>query len=245
MPNGLKIKDEGEFRDYCLSRLRKVFEAPGLRFSKEARQRATWRLFDSEAGQVPIREGGPVLPLHMGSLQRFWLSLSIDVDHPRSATLLEHVTLQVRVGEVSDLDKRLWMRAEWDMRKSDVGHAQPHWHVSLHGHHDGGLSTELSADEYKKLREAETELLGGNEENGVESDLAPLARPTVKWFQPLSDFHYAMSSEWATEKEADPWRLPSSGLEVARWIEHCVRYIRHQLEYCERSVPSRQKSSPD
>lgn len=243
MPNGLEIKDEGAFRDYCLSRLRKVFEAPGLRFTKGAKARATWHLYDSEAEQVPIREGGPVLPLHRGSLQSFWLALSIDVDHPRAVTLLEHVTLQVRVGGVSDPDKRLWMRAEWDTRKSDAGHAQPHWHVSLDYNRDGRVSADLSAVEYQQFLEAEAELLGGDEESDSEGGLAPLMRPTSKWFQSLSDFHYAMSVEWVTEKEVDAWRMPSSGLEVARWIERCVRYIRHQLEYCERSIPNSQKTA--
>lgn len=145
----------------------------------------------------------------------YWLGFSIVFKKvSKSHFTLFHLGTQVYQGQISNQEKRKIFRAEWMVDKND-SHAQPHWHV--HKSFRDSFENKRSAT----FNEKEVVLeFGAETSEEMESN---------KIKDQLKSFHFAMASRWH-KKEHHNNELKDLN-EVVLWLEGCLDYIIHQLNY--------------
>ncbi len=241
MISGFELKDVEKFKKECISGLRKILNQPGLQFmAKSSGRRETFQVRLPQ-DQIPFDGAMPLLRLHEGAFQSYWLAVNVDIERPPRKVFLTHVSLQIYMGEFTDLAKRQWMRAEWDARSGGIPkpHAQPHWQIHLDQVDtfvDPGSLEELSGD-LALGQERQFELGTADETAATLQESAGRGR-VGRALLALNAFHYAMAAEWHTARPKDAWRVPSEASDVARWMERCISYVIAQLQYCEVKLPA-------
>lgn len=165
----------------------------------------------------------PLMPSSDGAF--FWLNYSITFQRIEEISSFAFLGTSVRVfkGMGFESSKELIFRAEWDVPKEITSeHEQPHWHV--YPQEKFYLNNSPIAKDFVSLIE---------EDESTSKFVASLEKPEADIRQSvykfnLSDFHFAMSSQWHLGKNIKNTitedQLPS-------WLEGTVNYIITQLTY--------------
>jgi len=169
--------------------------------------------------QAEIRnESRPVLLLES---EHRWLHIAIDLHFiARQLWRVNHVSIGLLEGDPSATQKEQLLRAEWQVhaKPDDSGHAQPHWHV---------LRAAGSADLPNFSQVVE-------QESGFRAFLGQMVADEPGSHDAFGHFHYAMMADWTGASPQGVRHVPCDELAVVKWIDGCVRYIRHQLAHVDR-----------
>lgn len=172
-----------------------------------------------------------VLPFFESKTDFYWIAATIDFSEQAKQTILENVTIILFKGLAVDGEKVPLIRIEWSFKEDDAKalHAQPHWHV-----YPSSINRDL--EQYREfIAESESspkEFTGVTEFGESSTDNSRAS----EWLG-SEKIHFAMVSRWHeeiwnTDKEGP---TPHHGTmqidKLAQWLEGCLRYLLHQLEY--------------
>ncbi len=235
VPEGLQIQDDKQFYKDVRSALLPVI-GPGhlTQMQRQAGQRCLVYIHQPTSQVVQGREGPlPALPLFIDNRQSAWLVVELESEYGGGPLMLKHVSLKLWQGSTIET-AHLCFRAEWDVRDSNLNHAQPHWNV----HAPRGLETAPATDDNFRTfsdRELAQEPASFAEFVNAEAEVAGQAAPIASQdfglsAQQLHKFHFAMAANWhANDGQSGP--AISSTKEVINWISSCARYIKHQYTF--------------
>jgi len=174
--------------------------------------------FSSPLVEAEIRgRNRPVLPL---SGDKRWLHIAVDLQFiAKQCWRVSQVSIGLLQGDPSNPHKVPVLRAEWQIHEAadTSGHAQPHWHV-------------LNAAEVAELPKFDAVMQAAP---GFEAFLAPRQSTTGNG-EAFGHFHYAMVTDWHRPPSASLYHVLQDEAALVSWVDGCVRYIRHQLDYVDR-----------
>jgi hypothetical protein len=235
VPEGLQIQDDKKFyKDICAALLPVIGPVQLTSSMKPWGQRCMVYIRQPNSPVVTGREGPvPALELFLDDRQSAWLVVELESEYGGGPLLLKHVSLKLWQGSTIET-AHLCFRAEWDVRDSNLSHAQPHWNV----HAPRGLDTDpATEDNFRAFsdRELAHEPASFAEfvqaEVGVAVQAVPIKTQDFGLTaQHLHKFHFAMAANWhVNDGRTGP--VISSTQEVVNWISSCARYIKHQFTF--------------
>ncbi len=226
---GLVIDNPGKFAKSCAKSLREALDNGRVYEKKPERlpENATKYEFQDTSRVCIAREpenqtAVSVIPLEGGLVREpwlpQWLAVSISFRHAGPVARLTAVDLAVYSGLFSDEAKELRFRAEWDIERAALDHAQPHWHV--HGPPSGRPAGTQSPGAGFAAFPASPgpSFLTGTEE------LAPRIPDSIFY-----RIHYAMASGWHAGGQASIEDIQQDM--ICQWLGGCIRYIRGQMQF--------------
>lgn len=152
----------------------------------------------------------------------YWVTISIIFAPQATKYKLEQVKIMVFKGEVDDIDKEPFFRAEWYAPESGDKNAQPHWHVYK------TVQEASFADFEPNCKNDTTELKTFGEEKSVAEEV----KAENKKQKPFSKFHFAMAAEWHKNHHQHQINFHSEE-SLINWLTGCITYIRDQLIFLE------------
>ena len=235
VPEGLQIEDHEKFYKDIRNALTASLGAGFLaQTTKLIGQRQLVYIRQPNSPTVQGREGPlPALPLFSDDRQSAWLVVEIESEYGEPL-MLKHISLKLWQGATTDA-ARLCFRAEWDMRDTELNHAQPHWNVHApRGELAAGLAPEVNFKAFSGLEQAKkissfAEFEQAEAAGAVQS--APTAAPAYGLSaEQMHKFHFAMASNWHVSNGTAGPRV-STPQEVVTWISSCAVYIKRQFAF--------------
>ncbi len=234
VPEGLQIENEEKFYKDIRAALTASLGSGFLsQTTKQVGLRQLVYIRQPDSPTVQGREGPlPALSLFIDERQSAWLVVEIESEYGKPL-MLKHVSLKLWQGTTTEA-AHLCFRAEWDVRNSESGHAQPHWNVHAP---QGALAAQADEYDFNAFVEVEqgaqvnsfSDFLQAEQAGGtqVASGAPPGYGLSV---EQLHKFHFAMAANWHDANgRAGP--LISTTDEVVAWISSCARYIRSQFAF--------------
>ena len=234
VPEGLQIEDGDQFYKDIRTSLTASLGAGFLsQDNKQIGQRQLVYIRQPNSPTVQGREGPlPALPIFADDRQSAWLVVEIESEYGKPL-MLKHVSLKLWQGTTTDA-AHLCFRAEWDVRDTKSGHAQPHWNVHAPRGVAAALAPEVNFKAFSGLEQTDEINSFAEFVEAEEADVSP-PEPAAALAYGLSaeqmhKFHFAMASNWhLANGGAGP--TISTTEEVVTWINACALYIKHQFAF--------------
>lgn len=173
----------------------------------------------SDRGERQLR----VFPFLLeGITENFWIYFSItyncDNKEKKRITQFKGVSLAIFRGTVTDENKEILFRAEWDSVKdiNEKQHPHPHWHIHF-------VKEKLPSKVTEDF-EAFLELASPETQGFLDNEYIPKPQKDFN----ISRFHFAMGASWHPKRN-DKHQLDEISLK--HWLEYTLRHIKEQLEY--------------
>ncbi len=235
VPEGLQIENGDQFYKDIRHSLTAALGMDGLfQTTKQTGMKQLVYIGEPSSPTVLGREGPlPTLSLFIDERQSAWLVVELESEYEKPL-MLKHVSLKLWQGTTTDA-AHLCFRAEWDVRKSDSIHAQPHWNVHAPKSATAIQAEDIDFNAFVRSQQGEkidtfSDFLQAEE---AESSNVVPAVPAVTPGHGLSveqmhKFHFAMAANWhVSNGRAGP--TISTTDEVVTWISSCTRYIKSQF----------------
>lgn len=234
VPEGLQIEDDKKFYKDIRAALAASLDARFLeQTTVQTGQRQLVYIRQPGSPTVQGREGPlPALALFIDDRQSAWLVVEIESEYGKPL-MLKQVSLKLWQGITTDA-AHLCFRAEWDVRDSESGHAQPHWNVHAPRGMAAALASEVDFKRFKRLEQAkQITTFSDFEQAEVDGAIQPAPTPAPAYglsVEQMHKFHFAMASNWHLSNGTHRPSI-STTQEVVTWISTCALYIKCQFAF--------------
>jgi hypothetical protein len=140
-----------------------------------------------------------ILPLRVTENIKYWFSVIFKLSP-------EKKTKSISISVFSDDSHTKLFRAEWTTNRSNLQHAQPHWHI-----HQNKRNNIVSWDE----------------ESGQSFPVVTV----IDEYNPLQKLHFAMSSTWHNENLHVIPFPDKNDTYIINWVSGTIKYIISELKY--------------